>query len=413
MPARTDRAAPASQKIVVRDLSKVFGAQPEQALQRLAQGQTKEQIFRDTGMVVGVQDATFSVNEGEIFVLMGLSGSGKSTLVRLLNRLVEPTRGQVLVDGRDVASMSRAELVALRRRDMAMVFQSFALLPHLSVLDNTVFGLEIAGVPRREREKRALEVLDQVGLAAFAAKRPAQLSGGMQQRVGLARALATDPSLMLMDEAFSALDPLKRTEMQSLLLQLQKDQQRTIVFVSHDLEEAFRLGDRIAIMEGGRIVQIGAPDDILRNPGDAYVRAFFKGVDVKKYYKAGDVADAELAVVLVDSDDASPDLAQSLDQLLAQGAQEAHVVDTNGRWLGSVTPQSLSAACARGGVQLREALQADGAAVAHDTSLAQLVAEVMRSSAAVPVVDAEGGYLGAVNARSLLKVLSAREAADD
>ncbi len=293
-----------AEKIVVRNLHKIFGPRPELAMDLLRQGRTKDQIFQETGMVVGVKDASFSVNEGEIFVLMGLSGSGKSTLIRLLNRLVEPTHGQIIVGGHDVASMSKSALVALRRKDMAMVFQSFALLPHLSVLDNTAFGLEVAGVDRKTRERRALEVLEQVGLKAFAHKRPSELSGGMQQRVGLARALAVDPSLMLMDEAFSALDPLKRTEMQELLLQLQAEQQRTIVFVSHDLDEAFRIGDRIAIMEGGRIVQIGTPDEILRNPSEDYVRAFFKGVDVKKYLVAKDLARRDEVLVIHQTPDA-------------------------------------------------------------------------------------------------------------
>ena len=209
-----------AEKVVVKNLYKIFGPQPERAMQMLRAGQGKDEIFRQTGMVVGVKDANFHVNEGEIFVLMGLSGSGKSTLIRLLNRLVDPTHGQVLVGGQDVAAMSRDALIALRRKDLAMVFQSFALMPHLSVLRNTAFGLEVAGVDRKVREIRAMEVLDQVGLKAFAHQMPSELSGGMQQRVGLARALAVDPSLMLMDEAFSALDPLKRTEMQELLLQL-------------------------------------------------------------------------------------------------------------------------------------------------------------------------------------------------
>ena len=398
------------QKIAVRDLAKVFGSNPAQAMQLLAEGQTKDQIFQQTGMVVGVQGANFAVDEGEIFVLMGLSGSGKSTLVRLLNRLIEPSRGQIMVDGQDVAAMSKSALVALRRKDMAMVFQSFALLPHLSVLDNTAFGLEVAGVQRRQREKRAHEVLEQVGLAAFAGKRPAQLSGGMQQRVGLARALAVDPSLMLMDEAFSALDPLKRTEMQTLLLQLQKEQQRTIVFVSHDLDEAFRIGDRIAIMEGGRIVQVGTPDEILRNPGDAYVRAFFQGVDVKRYYRARDVADDAAVPVLLA--DANTGLGAARERLAASDSALAYVLDTERRLLGEVTPDSLEAAQARGAASLRDAMRPASAAVSHQMGLPELVAHVTRAAIAVPVVDGAGVYIGAVTARRLLQTLAPPETAD-
>ena len=208
-----------SPKVVVEGLCKVFGTSPKQAIDMLAGGATKEEVFARTGQIVGVHNVSFEVKEGEIFVLMGLSGSGKSTLIRLINRLVEPTAGKVLIDGRDVAAVPRSELTALRRKDMSMVFQSFALMPQRTVLSNAAFGLEVAGVGRKERERRAMTVLEQVGLAPFAQKLPAQLSGGMQQRVGLARALAVNPSLMIMDEAFSALDPLKRKEMQNVLLE--------------------------------------------------------------------------------------------------------------------------------------------------------------------------------------------------
>ena len=277
-------------KIVVRNLVKVFGARPAVALQMLAEGLHKDEIFRRTGQIVGVQSASFEIRAGEIFVIMGLSGSGKSTLIRLLNRLLEPTAGEVRVDGQDVAAMDRRQLIDLRRRDMSMVFQSFALMPHRTVLENAAFGLEVAGMAKDRREQRAMQVLEQVGLAPFARKLPSELSGGMQQRVGLARALATDPSLMLMDEAFSALDPLKRHEMQGVLLDLQREHKRTIVFVSHDLDEAFRIGDRIAIMEGGRVVQVGDPHEIARNPANDYVRAFFRGVDLTRHLTVGDIA---------------------------------------------------------------------------------------------------------------------------
>ncbi len=391
-----------AEKVVVRNLYKVFGPHPAQAMELLRQGRSKEEIFQQTGMVVGVKDASFSVDEGEIFVLMGLSGSGKSTLIRLLNRLVEPTHGQVLVGGHDVAAMGRKALVALRRRDMAMVFQSFALLPHRTVLDNTAFGLDVAGVDRKARERRALEVLDQVGLRAFAHKRPAELSGGMQQRVGLARALAVDPSLMLMDEAFSALDPLKRTEMQELLLQLQKDHQRTIVFVSHDLDEAFRIGNRIAIMEGGRIVQIGTPDEILRNPSDEYVRAFFKGVDVKQYLVARDLASADAFPLLHPSLDGRSDLVRASAQLHAGAPAQAFVVEVGGRLLGTVTRDSVAQALAGGATSLLGALVTGSSAARADLGLNALVGRVVQSPLALPVVDAAGNYLGAVTQTQLL-----------
>ncbi|MEY4882399.1 MAG: glycine betaine/proline transporter system, ATP-binding protein [Pseudomonadota bacterium] len=403
-----------AEKIVVKNLYKVFGPNPGLAMQMLKGGHDKDAIFRQTGMVVGVQDANFHVNEGEIFVLMGLSGSGKSTLVRLLNRLVEPTHGQILVGGNDVAALSKKALVALRRKDMAMVFQSFALLPHLSVLNNAAFGLEIAGVDRKTREKRAMEVLDQVGLGTFANKLPAELSGGMQQRVGLARALAVDPSLMLMDEAFSALDPLKRTEMQALLLKLQSEQQRTIVFVSHDLDEAFHIGDRIAIMEGGRIVQIGTPDEILRNPSDEYVRAFFKGVDVKKYLVARDVARTDETLVICPSSDARADCARAIGQLRETRRNYAFVVGDDGRFQGAVSIDSmlqhLQVGGESGGASFHGALLDDLEPVPENLSLRDLITRIVRNPVPLPVVDGSGRYLGVVTQTVLLKKMVQEEA---
>ncbi|MCW5222264.1 ATP-binding cassette domain-containing protein [Verminephrobacter aporrectodeae subsp. tuberculatae] len=281
-------------KISVKNLCKVFGDNVPQAIELLDAGRSKDEIFAQTGNVVGVNRVSFAVQPGEIYVLMGLSGSGKSTLVRLINRLVEPSRGSINVDGLDIAALSRAELVKWRRRRVAMVFQSFALMPHRNVLANAALGLEMAGTPRKAREARAMEVLAQVGLQTYAAKYPAQLSGGMQQRVGLARALAVDPEILLMDEAFSALDPLKRVEMQSLLLDLQRAQQRTVIFVSHDLEEALRIGTRIAIMESGNLVQEGSAHQIITQPANAYVRKFFEGIDTSRYLTAADLIDPGL-----------------------------------------------------------------------------------------------------------------------
>ena len=254
------------EKIIVENLYKIFGSAPDKAMELLKQGEDKESILDKTGMTVGVQDASFSVKSGEIFVVMGLSGSGKSTLVRMLNRLIEPSSGRVIVDGKDITKMQQNELVKFRLHNMSMVFQSFALMPHLTVLENAAFGLDLAGIDKAKQKERAMEALEQVGLSGWEDSYPKQLSGGMQQRVGLARGLAVDPDILLMDEAFSALDPLIRTEMQDELLKLQKRDQRTIIFISHDLDEALRIGDRIAIMEGGRVVQVGTPEEILQNP---------------------------------------------------------------------------------------------------------------------------------------------------
>lgn len=281
-------------KISVKNLYKIFGNNTAPAQNMLNEGFSKDEVFAKTGHVVGVNRVSFDVNQGEIYVLMGLSGSGKSTLIRLINRLVEPTDGMIIIDGQNIARLPQPELVKWRRKRVAMVFQSFALMPHRSVLDNAAFGLEMAGTDRKEREKRAMEVLAQVGLHTYAAKYPHQLSGGMQQRVGLARALAVDPDILLMDEAFSALDPLKRVEMQTLMLELQREQKRTILFVSHDLEEALRIGNRIAIMEGGQLVQEGTAHQIITQPANAYVRRFFEGVDTSRYLTAADLLDSSL-----------------------------------------------------------------------------------------------------------------------
>jgi len=400
-----------AEKIVVKNLYKVFGSDPALAMKMLKEGQGKDQIFQQTGMVAGVINANFHVNEGEIFVLMGLSGSGKSTLIRLLNRLVDPTHGQIMVGGHDVATMGNKALVDLRRKDLAMVFQSFALLPHLSVLSNTAFGLEVAGVGRKVREKRAMEVLDQVGLSAFAHKHPAELSGGMQQRVGLARALAVDPTLMLMDEAFSALDPLKRTEMQELLLKLQSEQQRTIVFVSHDLDEAFHIGDRIAIMEGGRIVQVGTPDEILRNPCDAYVRAFFKGVDVQKYLVAKDVARTDATLVIRPTADARADFASAIERLREMRRNYAFVVADDGTLRGTVSIDSMLLSLQTEGDLMANALL-DGIGAVHEAlSLRDLIGRIVKNPHPLPVVNNAGRYLGAVTQTILLKKMVEEETA--
>ncbi|NMG46070.1 glycine betaine/L-proline ABC transporter ATP-binding protein ProV [Aromatoleum toluvorans] len=397
------------EKIVVKDLYKIFGPKPDVAMQMLRSGKDKDDIVRQTGMVVGVQNASFHINAGEIFVIMGLSGSGKSTLIRLLNRLIEPSSGQVLVDGQDVASMDPKQLIELRRRDMAMVFQSFALLPHLTVLANAAFGLEVSGVPRKEREARAMKVLEQVGLAAFANRYPRELSGGMQQRAGLARALVVNPSLMLMDEAFSALDPLKRTEMQGLLLDLQRDHKRTIIFVSHDLDEACRIGDRIAIMEGGRIVQIGTPDDIIRNPVDDYVRAFFNGVDVNKYLSAKDVADVDAVPVFFAQSDFRDGFHAVIERLRAARRNYGFVLDSDRKLVGTVSIDSMIRSLESGSRELSYALLGDLPPVNGDLNLSDLICRIVKMPYPLPVVEPQGHYIGAVTQTILLKKMAKEE----
>lgn len=276
-------------KLEVKHLTKIFGRKSHQALNMITENKSKKEILAKTGATVGVYDANFQVNEGEIFVVMGLSGSGKSTLIRLLNRLIEPTDGQIFIDGQDIAKLDKEGLREVRRHKINMVFQSFGLFPHRTILENVEYGLEIKGVTKEEREKRAKKALDNAGLLDFADQYPDQLSGGMQQRVGLARALANDPEILLMDEAFSALDPLIRREMQDELLDLQAREKRTIIFITHDLNEALRIGDRIALMKDGQIMQIGTGEEILTNPANQFVREFVEDVDRTKVLTAQNI----------------------------------------------------------------------------------------------------------------------------
>ncbi|AUB53639.1 MULTISPECIES: quaternary amine ABC transporter ATP-binding protein [Enterococcus] len=276
-------------KVEVKNLTKIFGKRTQTALEMMKKHQSKTEILQKTGATVGVYEASFDVQEGEIFVIMGLSGSGKSTLIRLLNRLIEPTSGNILIDGEDISTLSKEELREVRRHKINMVFQNFGLFPHRTILENTEYGLEVRGVPKEERQAKAEKALENSSLLSFKDQYPSQLSGGMQQRVGLARALANDPEILLMDEAFSALDPLIRREMQDELLELQSNVQKTIIFITHDLNEALRIGDRIALMKDGEIMQIGTGEEILTNPANDYVREFVEEVDRSKVLTAQNI----------------------------------------------------------------------------------------------------------------------------
>ncbi len=391
-------------KLEVKSLYKIFGDQPDKAFKLLAKGHDRASILKKTGQTLGVQDVNLSINEGEIFVVMGLSGSGKSTLVRLFNRLIEPTRGQVLIDGEDIAAISERELRRVRRKKISMVFQSFALMPHLSVLENTAFGLELAGVPLAERQQSARQALHQVGLGQWIEAYPDALSGGMKQRVGLARALANDPDILLMDEAFSALDPLIRTEMQDELLKLQASQQRTIVFISHDLDEAMRIGDRIAIMKDGMVQQVGTPDEILRNPANDYVRTFIQGVDAAAVFKASDIARQALTVISEHSDRGCRAALRLLED---SDRDHAYVLSARKRFLGVVSSQSLRDALHghEGMLGLKHAFIPDVQAIASNTPVAELFGAVAAPPFPLPVVDEDGKYLGVISRTTMLKFL--------
>jgi glycine betaine/proline transport system ATP-binding protein len=386
----------------VKGLYKVFGDTPEAAFPLIEKGFDKDQIFDKTGLTVGVKDVSLSINEGEIFVIMGLSGSGKSTLVRLLNRLIEPTRGSVLLNGKDIAKISESELRQVRRKNVSMVFQNFALMPHMSVIENAAFGLELAGIDLNERNVSARAALERVGLDAYCESYPDELSGGMKQRVGLARALANDPNILLMDEAFSALDPLIRTEMQDELIRLQNDDQRTIVFISHDLDEAMRIGDRIAIMEGGIVVQVGTPDEILQNPANDYVRSFFRGVNPATIFSAKDIARKNPAAVFKKHDNDGP--ATAIQLLMDNEREFGIVVDRANKFSGIVSLESLKAA-KKENRSLSSALLEGTITIDPELSISELIGSVADVPYAVPVVDQQGKYFGVITKSRLLKAL--------
>ena len=392
-----------TEKVVVKDLYKIFGPGAQRGIDLIKEGLNKEEIFEKTGLTVGVREASFTVNAGEIFVVMGLSGSGKSTLVRMLNRLIEPTAGEVLIDGKNVTKMDKKQLIQLRRDKMSMVFQSFALMPHMTVHENTAFGLEVAGIGKADRESRALSALKQVGLKPYAQSYPQELSGGMQQRVGLARALAQDPDIMLMDEAFSALDPLIRSEMQDELLKLQEDSERTVIFISHDLHEAMKIGDRIAMMEGGRIVQVGTPDEILKNPADKYVQSFFRGVDPTAVFAAKDVARKSQLTIRWHKGEGYPRAA--LEQISEEDRDYAYVLDRNKKFKGVVSTDSLQEAIEREEPNLDGAFLKDVEPVEAETPLQNLLTVIRKSPCPVPVVDEQNTYLGVVSKSTFLRTL--------
>ncbi len=324
-------------KLSVSGLYKIFGKNTARALDLVRSGAGKQQILSETGATVGVQDASFDVHEGEIFVVMGLSGSGKSTLVRMLNGLIPPTAGRIEIDGEDVAKADRSALRRIRREKIAMVFQHFALFPHWSVAENVSYGLKVRGVPPAARRARALEILAQVGLEPWADSLPSDLSGGMQQRVGLARGLAAEPEILLMDEPFGALDPLIRREMQLELINLQKTLKKTIVFITHDLNEALQLGNRIAIMKDGRIVQTGTAQEIVTAPADDYVAAFVADIDRGRVFTADDVSTEPVTIQL-----RSTSVREALRSMEESGSQALYVMD-GARVAGVVTYRDLAA----------------------------------------------------------------------
>lgn len=391
------------EKIRISNVTKIFGKNSAGALKLVEQHITKEDILKKTGVTVGVYDASFTVEEGEIFVIMGLSGSGKSTLIRLLNRLINPTSGDIFIDGENVAKMNKKSLQKVRREKMSMVFQNFALFPQRTIVENAEYGLEIRGIAKEERRLKAEKALQNAGLLAYKDQYPSQLSGGMQQRVGLARALANDTEIILMDEAFSALDPLIRKEMQDELLELQANLQKTIVFITHDLNEALRIGDRIAIMKDGKIMQIGTGEDILTNPSNDYVRTFLEDVDRSRVITA---ENAMLRPITVNIINDGPKVA--LQRMRAEEVSVLLAVDKSRKYQGYITADDALQLLHQGVKTLDTILKNDMPIVTSDTVLQDILSVISDSPTPVAVVD-DGKLRGVLIRGVILEALASTQ----
>lgn len=389
--------------IKVEGLYKIFGRKPERAIPMLKDGQSKDEILQKTGCTVAIDDASFEVRKKETFVIMGLSGSGKSTVLRCLNRLIEPTRGKVMIgdNHENILDINKERLLEIRRKRMSMVFQNFGLFPHRTVINNVAYGLEIGGKEKAEREKKAHEAIELVGLKGYEKKKPNQLSGGMQQRVGLARALANDPEILLMDEAFSALDPLIRADMQDELLELQARMNKTIVFITHDLDEALKLGDRIAIMKDGKIVQTGTPEQILTEPSTDYVKAFVQNVDRTKIITAGTIM-KKAPVVNLDKE--GPGVA--VRKMESTGVSTVYVVDSNRTFKGIVTIDDAVNLHQKKEKSFRHRLIEDTGTTHPDMPVKHLLSIAMTNKYPIAVLDDEQKLLGIVDRASILSEIN-------
>lgn len=384
----------------VKHLTKIFGKKQKAAMEMVKEGKSKDEILKKTGATVGVYDASFDVKEGEIFVIMGLSGSGKSTLVRMINRLIEPSTGTILLEGNDISAMNAEALRDVRRHDINMVFQSFALFPHKTILENTEFGLELRGVPKAERQERADKALSNAGLLSFKDQYPNQLSGGMQQRVGLARALANGPKILLMDEAFSALDPLIRRDMQDELVDLQDSTGQTIIFISHDLNEALRIGDRIALMKDGQIMQIGTGEEILTNPANDFVREFVEDVDRSKVLTAQNIMIKPITTT-VEID--GPQVA--LNRMHTEEVSMLMATNRRRQLVGSLTADAAIEARKRG-LPLAEVIDREVRTVTKDTVITDILPLIYDSSAPIAVTDDDNRLLGVIIRGRVIEALA-------
>ena len=386
------------EKIKIENLSLVFGKHKSKALGMIGSGKNKSEILQASGCNVAVRNTNLTINEGEIFVIMGLSGSGKSTLLRCINRLINPTKGKIFINNEEITTMSDKELLGIRRTELAMVFQHFGLLPHRTVLSNVAFGLELQGTGKDEREKKAYETIDLVGLKGYEDQQVSELSGGMQQRVGLARALANNPEVLLMDEAFSALDPLIRAQMQDELLILQEKMKKTIVFITHDLEEAIKLGDRIAIMKDGEIVQVGTSEEIITSPADDYVKSFVENVDRSNIVTAGSIMFKNPKVARLKKDGPSVVL-RTMREI---GVNSLPVVRNNRTFLGFVKGEDLIKLKLEGIKTIESIINESVMSVSPDTTVTDMLPLLSKTNLPIPVVSDENYLLGVVTPISLI-----------
>ncbi len=389
-----------SYKIEVKNLVKIFGSKPGLALDRLSRGDTKRKILDETGQTIGVNDVSFEVKEGEIFVIIGLSGSGKSTLIRCLNLLSRPTSGEIIVDGENIVQYDKKQLREFRQKKMAMVFQQFGLFTHRTVLGNVEYGLEIRKIDKEERRKIAMEAIEEVGLKGWENKMPTELSGGMQQRVGLARALATDPDILLMDEPFSALDPLIRRDMQLELLNLQDKLKKTIIFITHDVNEAFKLGDRVAVMKDGEIVQIGTPEEILENPSNAYIEDFVQDIDRTKVVQAKDVMKKPNAVVSL-----KDGIKVAIKEMEYNSISSVFVTGKDRTIQGIVTIDDCIRAAKENKSSLKDILRHDYYTTKGDTYIQDLIEKATKTKYPIVVTDDEQKMIGIIVRTSILSGL--------
>ncbi|WP_125711893.1 quaternary amine ABC transporter ATP-binding protein [Companilactobacillus kedongensis] len=396
-----------SKKVEVKNLTKIFGKHVGRAKELIKQGKSKSEILKETGATVGVDQANFEIDDGEIFVIMGLSGSGKSTLVRMINRLIEPTDGEVLIDGENLMEMDKKTLREVRRKKMSMVFQNFGLLPNRTIMENAEYGLEIQGVDKEERRKKAQKALEQVGITGYNDEYPDQLSGGMQQRVGLARALANDPQILLMDEAFSALDPLNRTDMQDQLLDIQEGLKKTIIFISHDLNEALKLGDHIMIMRDGEVIQTGTPEDILTHPANDYVEEFIENVDRSKVLTAGNVM---IRPVTINIDKAGPRL--TLKRMKNNEVSTAYVVDNKRKLIGIVDANDVIDLVRHDSSDLRSVVKTDVPTTNEETPISDLMDDISQTGIPFAVTNDKGQLRGIIVRGAVLGALAGNEVSE-